>query len=107
MQPTYITLSSVGSSPWKVVNWQIAPQEISFEVIANSSSVYSIAATSPNSSAPTAFTIFSGSSNALFSIGSSVTAPLVGPIAAYQFSITTLSSAGAKATLIALQDGVG
>jgi len=117
MQPTYLTLSSTGSSPWKPVNWQIAPQEISFSIIGTTGgSSYTISVTledptgvfpNPNSSAPTAFQIFAGSSVALFSIGSSITAPLIGPVAAYQFAMNSQSSAGAKVTLVAMQDGIG
>ena len=116
MQPIYVTLSSTGSSPWKIVNWDCAPQEISFAVISTGGSSYFISATledpngtypSPVSSAPTAFTIFTGSSNALFSLGSSTTGPLTEPIAAYQFTLNSQSSIGAKVTLVTLQSGVG
>lgn len=116
MQPVYITLNSTGPSPWKVVNWHCAPQEITFSVISTGGSSYFISATledptavypSPISSAPTPFTIFTGSSNATFSLGSSVTAPLTEPIAAYQFTLNAQSSVGAKVTLITLQSGIG
>jgi hypothetical protein len=105
VQPTYITLSSTGSSPWKLTNWNATPQEISFSVISTGGSSYFISATledpsgtypSPVSSAPTAFTIFTGSSNALFSLGSSVTPGLTEPIAAYQFTLNSQSSVGAR-----------
>lgn len=116
MQPIYVTLSSTGSSPWKLANWQCTPQEISFSVLSTGGSSYFISATledpsgsfpSPVSSAPTPFTTFTGSSNALFSIGSSVTPGLTEPIAAYQFTLNTQSSVGAKVTFVALQSGIG
>ena len=54
-----------------------------------------------------AFLLFTGSSNAIFSLGSSVTLPLTEPIAAYQFTLNTQSSAGAKVTLVSMQSGIG
>jgi hypothetical protein len=116
MQPIYVTLSSTGSSVWKMANWHVAPQEISFAVISTGGSSYFISVTledpsgtypSPNSSSPTGFTIFTGSSNALISLGSSVTFPVTEPIAGYQFTLNTQSSAGAKVNFIALQSGIG
>src|SRR5882672_3216393 len=118
MQPIYVTLTSTGSSPWQVVNWHATPQELQFQVISNGSS-WALAVTledptgvypSPNSSAPTAFTIISSvSSNALFELGSSVTLPIGNPIAAYQFTLNALSRLGGatKATLVTLQSGIG
>jgi hypothetical protein len=99
-----------------MTNWQTTPQQISFEVVSTGGSSYFISATledptgvypSPNSSAPTAFTMFTGSSNALITLGSSVTFPIGAPIAAYQFTLNTQSSAGAKVNFIALQSGIG
>jgi hypothetical protein len=120
MQPTYITLTSSGtSSPWKVVNWQSdALQQISFAVISAGSS-YTISVTledptnvypSPNSSLPTAFTIFGpNSSNAFFTLGSSITAPINGPIAAWQVTLNAASTLGGvtKITAISMQSGIG
>lgn len=116
LQPIYITLNSTGSSPCKLTNWQCTPQEISFAVISTGGSSYFISATledpsgtypSPISSAPTGFTIFTGSSNALFSLGSSATPALTEPIAAYQFTLNSISSVGAKVTLVSMQSGIG
>ena len=56
----------------------------------------------PNSSVPTAFTIFTGSSNIFISLGSSSV-----PLAGYQFTLNTQSSAAAKVTLVTLQSGIG
>jgi hypothetical protein len=119
MQPTYITLTSSGtSSPWKVVNWQSdALQQISFAVI-SAGSCYAISVTledptnvypSPNSSLPTAFTAFVGASNAFFTLGSSVTLPIGPPIAAYQITAGALSTLGGvtKITAISMQSGIG
>ncbi|MGJ4888999.1 hypothetical protein ACQR1Y_12435 [Bradyrhizobium sp. HKCCYLRH3099] len=116
MQPIYVTLSSTGTTPWKLTNWQATPQELSFAVISTGGSSYSIAVTfedptatypNPNSSAPTGFTIFTGSSNAAFELGSSVTLPIGNPIAAWQATLNTQSSAGAKVTFISMQSGIG
>lgn len=117
MQPRYLTLtSSAAPSAWQVPNWHSTPQEISFATITNSTTAYSISVTledptgtypNPNSSAPTAFSIFTGASNAIFSLGSSVTAPLLKPIAGYQFAVTALSSVGGKVTFVTLQSGIG
>ncbi len=116
MQPIYITLTSTGSSPWKPTNWQIAPQQISFAVISSGGSSYFISGTledpsrtypSPVSSSPTPFTIFTGSSNAMFGMGSSIGSVIDEPIAAFQFTLNSQSSAGAPVTLIALQSGIG
>jgi hypothetical protein len=122
MQPTYITFTSTGVSPWKIVNSNCTPQEISFAVLSTGGSSYVIDVTledptntfpSPNSSLPTPFTIFSGVAAStgtpapIFSLGSSTTVPLIGPIYAYRFSVNTLSSVGARVTLVSLQDGIG
>ncbi|WP_426418471.1 hypothetical protein [Bradyrhizobium genosp. A] len=115
MQPRYITLTSTGSSPWQLADWEITPQQISFAVISSGGSSYFISATledptgtypSPVSSSPTAFTLFTGSSNAMFALGSSAVAP-IGSIAGYRFTLNTQSSAGAPVTLVALQSGIG
>ena len=115
MQPIYITLSSSGAvSPWKMLNWQTTPQEIAIQVL-SSGAAYSVAATledptgvypNPRSSAPTAFTIFTGSSNALFEVGSSATLPIGNPMAALQFTLSSGSSIGAV-TFVVLQSGIG
>ena len=115
MQPIYVTLSSSGSSPWKLINWQCTPQQVSFAVLSTGGSSWSVDITfedptgtypSPRSSAPTPFTILTGSSNQFLSlnVGSSV-APL--PIAGYRFNFNAPSSAGASATLIMNQAGIG
>lgn len=115
MQPIYITQTSSGSSPWKVANWQATPQQISFAVLSTGGSSWSIDVTfedpsgvypSPRSSSPTAFTILTGSSNQFISLnsGSSI-APL--PIAGYRFNFNVPSSAGATATMVVNQAGIG
>lgn len=111
MQPQYVTLSSSGSSLWKPANVQCTPQQIAFAVLSTGGSSWAIAVTfedpsgtfpSPNSSAPTGFTILSGSSNQFVTLGASSV-----PIAGYQFSLNVPSSAGAKVNFIALQSGIG
>lgn len=111
MQPIYTTLSSTGTTPWKLTNWQTTPQQIAFQVISTGGSSWSISGTledptgvypNPYSSAPTAFTIFTGSSNIFVGLGTSGV-----PIAAHQFTLNTQSSAGAKVTFVTLQSGIG
>jgi hypothetical protein len=111
MMPIYVTLSSSGSSPWKLTNWHCTPQQISFAVLSTGGSSWAISFTfedpsgaypSPNSSAPTGFTLLAGSSNQFITIGASIA-----PIAGYQFSLNAPSSAGAKVTLVELQAGIG
>jgi hypothetical protein len=57
---------------------------------------------SPNSSLPTAFTVVTGSSNQFVTLGTSAV-----PIAAYQFTLNSQSSAGARVTLVSMQPGLG
>jgi hypothetical protein len=57
---------------------------------------------SPNSSAPTGFTLLAGSSNQVIAVPSSMLA-----IAAYQFTLNAPSSTGAKVNFIAMQAGIG
>jgi hypothetical protein len=115
MQPIYVTLSSSGSSVWKMPNWHATPQQISFAVLSTGGSSWSIDITfedpsgtypSPRSSAPTPFTILIGSSNQFVSIvpGSSL---YPAPIAGYRFNFNAPSSAGATATLVVNQAGIG
>lgn len=101
------------------MNWQATPQQISFAVLSTGGSSWSISGTledpqgvypSPNSTAPTAFTIATGSTgaaNVWVTLGSSATFPVGPPIAAYQFNLNSQSSAGAKVTLVTLQSGIG
>jgi hypothetical protein len=111
VQPIFVTLSSSGSSPWKPTNWQATPMQVSFAVLSTGGSSWAIAVTfedptgtypSPNSSAPTGFTLLAGSSNQFITVGASML-----PIAGYQFSLNAPSSAGARVTLVANQAGIG
>jgi hypothetical protein len=115
MQPRYITLKSSGSSVWQMPNWQATPQMISFAVLSTGGSSWSVDIAfedptgvypSPNSSAPTAFTILSGSSNQFISLvpGSSL---YPAPIAAYRLNFNAPSSAGAAIQLCVNQAGIG
>jgi hypothetical protein len=118
MQPRYLTLTSTAApSPWQLTNWHCTPQELSFQVISAGSS-YNIQVTledptgtypNPNSSSPTAFTVFTGSSNAIFGLGSSATVPLTEPIAAFRFTLTALSTLGGatSVTFVSMQSGIG
>lgn len=111
MQPLYVTLSSSGSSAWKLANWHATPQQIAFAVISTGGSSWAINVCyedptgvypSPNSSAPTAFTLLAGSANVSIGVPSSL-----GPIAGYQFALNVPSSAGATVTFVELQAGIG
>jgi hypothetical protein len=111
MQPIYLTLSSTGPSPWKPVNSQCAFQQLAFQVISTGGSSWFISGTledptgvypNPNSSTPTPFTIATGSSNIYVTLGTTAL-----PIAAYQFTLNTQSSAGARVQLVTLQSGIG
>jgi len=112
MQPRYLTLSSTITSPWNPINWNgYPPKQIGFQVISTGGSSWFISGTcedptgvypNPNSSTPTAFTIATGSSNIYISLGTSAV-----PIAAYQFTLNTQSSAAARVTLVTLESGIG
>ena len=111
MQPTYLTLSSSGSSSFKTTGWYVTPQQISFAVLSTGGSSWSIDVCyedpsntfpSPRSSTPTPFTILTGSSNQVITVGASLA-----PIAGYRFNFNSPSSAGASATLVCNQAGIG
>lgn len=115
MQPIYVTATSSGSSPWKAVNWQCTPQQISFAVLSTGGSSWTVDVTfedpsgtypSPRSSAPTPFTIMTGSSNQFAGVGPGSTSGLA-TIAGYRFNFNAPSSAGATATLVVNQAGIG
>lgn len=83
---------------------------MAFQVISSGGSSWFISGTledptgvypNPNSSAPTPFTIATGSSNIYISLGSTAT-----PIAAYRFTINTQSSAAAPVQFVTLQSGI-
>jgi hypothetical protein len=61
---------------------------------------------SPRSSAPTAFTILTGSSNQFFGVGPGSTTGVT-EIAGYRFNFNAPSSAGASAAPVVNQAGVG
>lgn len=118
MQPVYITLSATGSSPWKLANWQISPQQFGFAVTSTGGSSWIIEATledptgvypnpnltTPFSSQVTVYPILTGSTNQLIGMPSSLNIPA---ITAYRFTLNTISQANAKVTLVTLQSGVG
>jgi hypothetical protein len=104
-----IRAGSQASSVWKLANWQETPQQIAFAVLSTGGSSWAIAVTfkdrsgvylSPNSSAPTGFTILTGRSNQFITLGASSV-----PIAGYQFLLNAPSSLGAKVNFAALQSG--
>jgi len=115
VQPIYVTLASAGSSPWKTTNWNATPQQISFSVLATTRSSWSVDVTfedpsyiypSPRSSAPTAFTIVTGSSAQFFSLNGSSAYPA--PIAGYRFNAGVVSSLDTTGiALVVNQAGIG
>ena len=112
MQPIYVTLTSTGSSPWKLANWQSnGLQQFGFAVLSTggSSGTIDIAMEdptnvypSPNSSLPTAFAFATWGASATLLTGFSSFS-----IAAYRISMNTQSSVGAKVTLATVQAGIG
>lgn len=112
MQPVYLTLSSTGSSPWKLTNWQCTgPMNIGVSVVGNSTSTWQIDYTVddpsgayPNptlgASSPTVFSSMNGSSTATYATFST-------PVAAIRLTMNALSSAGGKVTASILQAGIG
>jgi hypothetical protein len=110
VQPVYVTVSSSGSSPWRLVNWHANPINVGFAVrTASLSSTWQIDVTMddptnvyPSSAGPTIFqssqvgTIAGGSSNAIGAINQ--------PIAAWRL---TNNSTGGSVTATALQSGIG
>lgn len=111
MQPVYVTLSSSGSSPWKLTNWQgYPPMQIGFAVtVASLSSTWQIDVTlaDPSSTfSSTAVTVFGASqvggpaASSIGAIGSISTCP----IAAWRL---TNNSTGGSVHVAALQAGIG
>lgn len=110
MQPIYVTQTSSGSSPWKLVNWHVTPINIGFAVRTTGlTSNWQIdvtmddpTGTYPSSAGPTVFasslfgTISGGSTNGVGAITT--------PIAAWR--VTNASTAG-TVTVTALQAGIG
>jgi hypothetical protein len=114
MQPVYVTLSSSGSSPWRLANWHAAgPQQFGFAVLSTGGSNWQIDVAledptnvypSPNSSSPTAFALITASSTTAANQIAGLTSIA---IAAWRLTVNTLSSVGARINLAALQAGIG
>lgn len=112
MQPIYVTQTSSGSSPWKLVNWHVTPINIGFASrVASLSSQYQIDVTLddpfgtyPSSAGPTIFlsSQAAGGGIALSSIGG--IGVITQPIAAWR---VTNNSTGGTVTVTALQAGIG
>jgi hypothetical protein len=112
MQPTYVTLTSSGPSPWKLANWHATgPQQFGFAVLSTGGSSGTIDVAmedplgiypSPVSSAPTAFVFATWGAAATALTGFSSFS-----IAAYRLTVNSLSSVGAKVTLATVQAGIG
>ena len=113
MQPRYVTVSSSGSSPWQITNWDGAPPfQISFAGRANGlSSNWQLDVTLDDpsnvypSSAGTPL-IFGASqvSSGLGVTSSNVIGSILVPITAWR---VTNSSTGGTITVTALQAGIG
>lgn len=112
MQPSYVTVTSSGSSPWKLTNWHATgPQQFGFAVLSTGASSGTIDVCledptgvypSPVSSAPTAFVFATWGAAATALTGFSSFS-----IAAYRLTVNSLSSVGAKVTLATVQSGIG
>jgi hypothetical protein len=112
--PVYLTLTSSGSSPWKLANWHVTSvQQFGFQVNSTGGSNFQIDATledptltypNPQSSSPTTFTLATASSTAAapLVIGISSIA-----IAAWRLTLNAPSSVGARVTAVAVQAGIG
>jgi len=111
MQPIYLTLSSSGSSPWKLTNWHSSPpMQIGFAVtVASLSSTWQIDVRfdDPTSVFPsTVSTVFQASqvggpaASSINGLGSISTCP----IAAWRL---TNNSTGGEVHVAALQVGIG
>jgi len=111
MQPVYATLSSSGSSPWRLTNWHVtAPMIIGFAVtVASLSSTWQIdvqLADPGNTYPSTVNTVFQASqvggpaASSVNGIGSISTCP----IAAWRL---TNNSTGGAVHVAALQVGIG
>lgn len=116
MQPIYVTLSSSGSSPWKLANWHATgPQQFGFAVLSTGGSSWTIDVTledptrvfpNPNSSTPTAFVFATGGSS-VAAAANQLTGFSSFSIAAYRLTLNVQSSAGAVVTLATVQAGIG
>lgn len=114
MQPIYVTLTSSGSSPWKLANWHCTgPQQFGFAYLSTGGGNWQIDVTledvtrvypNPNSTSPTAFQLITASST---TAANQVTGLTSFAIAAWRLTVNTPSSAGAVSTLIGLQAGIG
>lgn len=112
MQPVYVTVSSSGSSPWRLVNWHVTPINLGFATrVSGLSSQYQIDITLddpsgvyPSSAGPTVFlsSQAAGGGIALSSIGG--IGVITQPIAAWR---VTNNSTGGSVTVTALQAGIG
>jgi hypothetical protein len=108
MQPIYVTQSSSGSSPWKLLNWHVTPVNVGLAVLSTGGSSWAVEFTmedptmvypNPNSSTPTVFTyaISTGAANTSL-------AGLSAPVAAVRL---TINSGSGATTLVMLQAGIG
>jgi hypothetical protein len=105
LQPIYVTVTSSGSSPWKLTNWHANPVNLGIGVRTSGlTSNWQLDVTLddptntfPSSAGPTIFSsLVSGSTNAIASI--------TFPIAAWR--LTNTSTAG-TVTATVLQSGIG
>lgn len=114
MQPQYVTLTSSGSSPWKLANWHShSLQQFGFAVLSTGGSNWQIDLAledptlvfpNPNSSTPTAFPLITASST---TAANQLTGFSSFSIAAFRLTLNAPSSVGAKVTLAAVQAGIG
>src|SRR5262245_3511706 len=111
VQPIAVTVTSSGSSPWKLTNWQIAPFAISFAGRASAlSSNWQIDVTLDDpsnvypSTAGTPLVLASSAVGGPAIASSNAVGVITQPIAAWR---VTNTSTGGIVTVTALQAGVG
>lgn len=104
MQPKYVTRSTVGSSDWQIVNWDISPINLGIAVIATGTVNYSLEYTyedpsgtyrNPVSGTPTAFPL-----TALASKTATLEGSITFPIAAWRLTINSVTGGSAQAVVI-------
>lgn len=104
---------SAGSSPWRLTNWHVTPQQLGFAILSSGGSNWQIDGTledptltypNLNSSTPTAFPLVTASST---TPGNQISALTTTPVAAYRLTLNAPSSVGAKVTMVSMQAGIG
>lgn len=112
MQPIYVTVTSTGSSPWKLTNWHAGTFNISFAArVASLSSQFQLDITFddptsvyPSSAGPTIFLSSQAAGGGIALSSVNAIGVITQPIAAWR---VTNNSTGGTVTVTALQSGIG